>query len=178
MGIFDTPDFEQMLKSGDMPRLVHYANYVKDPELSAQAMKVASRDVYSIVEYLYETAVWTQQNSGHRGRRLPKRGIRQINEAAMLLRRIGARAITPLVDSVRMYDKYGDPEVNARALYFAIVFDVLEKMGARTADGLRELAVVKDKTISAAARDALQRLVDRGLLKSTGLQTRGSSPRP
>jgi len=176
MGIFDKPDFEQMVKAGDMPKLVHYANYIKDPELSAQAMKVASRDVYKIVEYLYETAVWTQHNSSNRGRRLPKRGIRQINDATVLLRRLGTRSVMPLVDSVRTYDEYGDPEENARELYFAIVFDLLEKMGARAAAGLRELAKAKDKTMRAPARDILERFVDRGLLETTGLTQRRSSP--
>jgi hypothetical protein len=170
VGIFDKPDFEQMLKAGDFPKLVHYANYVKDPALSAAAMKVASRDVSQIVEYLYETAMWTQKNSSNHGRRLPKRGIRQIDEATLLLRRIGAPAITPLVDSVRTYDEYGEPEETARELYFAIVFDLLEKMGARTAAGLRQLATNRDKTIKIPARDILERFVDRGLVKSTGLR--------
>jgi hypothetical protein len=159
-----------MLKNGDVPKLVHYANHVKDPALRAQAIKVASRDVNVVVEYLYETAVWTQKNSDNRGRRLPKRGIRQIEEATTLLRRIGARAITPLVDSVRAYDEYGAPEEDARALYFAIVFDLLEKIGARAADDLRDLAKVKDKSISGPARKTLKNLVDRGLIKATGRQ--------
>jgi len=169
VGIFDKPDFEQMLNSGDWPKLVHYANYVKDPELSAQAMKVAGRDVDRLVEYLYDTAVWTQQNSSNYGRRLPRRGIRQIDEATVLLRRIGAPSVTPLTQSVRAYDQYGDHDEKTRALYFAIVFDLLEKIGARAAVGLRELATVTDQTISAQAGDVLQRLVDRGLVKSTGL---------
>jgi hypothetical protein len=168
VGIFDRPDFEQMLKSGDWPKLVHYANYDKDRELSAQATKIAEREVYGLVEYLYETAVWTQQNSSNHGRRLPKRGIRQIDEATLLLRRIGAPAVAPLIASVRAYDDYGDPHEDARTLYFAVVFDLLEKMGALTVDGLRELAKMKDATISASAHDVLQHLVDRGLLESTG----------
>ena len=131
------------------------------------------RDVYRLVEYLYESAVWTQQNSGHRGRRLPRRGIRQINDAVALLRRIGTKAVTPLVESVRVYDKYGDPDDDLRTLYFTIVFDTLEKMGVRAAEGLRDLARMSDKTISVPARAALGHLVDRGLLESTGLRGRG-----
>ena len=74
MGIFDKPDFEQLLKDDDWPRLVHYANYVKEPALSAEATTIVSREVPRLVQYLYETALWTQKNSGNRGRRLPKRG--------------------------------------------------------------------------------------------------------
>ena len=54
-------------------------------------------------------------------------------------------------------------------LYFSIVFDALQRLGARSADGLRELAGVRDKSISAPAVEALQNLVDRGLIKSTRL---------
>ena len=76
-----------------------------------------------------------------------------------------------------VYDKYGDPNEDPRALYFAIVFDALNKMSSRaSAAGLRELARVKDKTISAPARDILQSYVDRGLLKSTGLGKPGLPP--
>jgi hypothetical protein len=167
VGIFDKPDFEEMLKNADWPKLVHYANYVKDPALSAEATNVAGRDVYKLVQYLYETAEWTQKNSSSHGRRLPRRGVRQINEATTLLRRLGSRSVAPLIDSVRLYDDYGDPDDRIRVLYFAIVFDVLEKMGAKTAAGLRELAKVGDKTVSAPARDVLQHLADRGLIESS-----------
>ena len=132
-------------------------------------MKAATRDLYKLVEYLYETAVWTQKNSSNRGRRLPGRGIRQINDATKLLLRVGAPSVKPLVESVRAYDLYGDPDEDARVLYFSIVFDLLQRLGARAADGLRELAGVRDKTISAPAVEALQNLVDRGLIKSTRL---------
>ena len=54
-------------------------------------------------------------------------------------------------------------------LYFSIVFDALQRLGARAADGLRELAGVRDKSISDPAVEALQNLVDRGLIKSTRL---------
>ena len=66
------------------------------------------------------------------------------------------------------YDRYGDPDDRVRVLYGAIVLDVLEKIGAKSAAGLRELAGVQDETISGLARDSLQRLVDRGLIESTG----------
>jgi hypothetical protein len=169
VGIFDKPDFEKMLAQGDWPRVVHYANYTKNAELSALATKVATRDLYKLVEYLYETAVWTQKNSSNHGRRLPGRGIRQINDATRLLMRVGAPSVEPLVESVRGYELYGDPDEDARVLYFSIVFDVLQRLGARAADGLRELAGVRDKSISAPAVEALQKLVDRGLIKSTRL---------
>ncbi len=177
MGIFDKPDFDKMLAQGDWPRVVHYANYTRDRELSAQAMKAASRDLYRLVEYLYETAVWTQQNSGNHGRRLPGRGVRQINDATKLLVRIGTPSVKPLVESVRAYDEYGDPDEDSRVLYFSIVFDALQRLGARAANGLRELAGVRDKSVSAPAVEALERLVDRGLIKSTGLPPRRRSSR-
>ena len=175
MAIFDKPDFDKMLQNADWPRLIHYANYTKDPEMSREATKVAARDPYRLVEYLYETALWTQKNASSRGRRLPRRGVRQINEATVLLRRLGSKAVTPLVDSVSAYDRYGDPDDRVRVLYGAIVLDVLEKIGAKSAAGLRELAGVKDETISALARDSLQRLVDRGLIESTGFPLPRSS---
>lgn len=177
MGIFDKPDFQRMSDRGEWPRLVHYANYLKDPESSAEATKVARREVVRLVEYLYESAVWAHQNSSQHGRRLPRRAITQINDATLLLRRIGAAAVPPLVASVHAYDDYGVPEETARALYLTIVFDTLEKMDTKAADGLRELAQVKDKTISGPAAEVLDRFVDRGLLKSTGLQRGRSSPK-
>ena len=169
MGIFDKPDFEKMLAAGDWPRVVHYATYTKDAELSALATKAATRDLYRLVEYLYETAVWTQQNSSSRGRHLPGRGIRQIRDATKLLVRVGAPSVQPLVASVRAYDEYGDPDENARLLYFSIVFDTLEKLGGRAAAGLRELAGDRDRSISDPAMEVLEHLVDRGLIKSTRL---------
>jgi hypothetical protein len=169
VGIFERPDFEKMLARGDWPRVVHYANYTKDVELSALATKAATRDLYRLVEYLYETAVWTQQNSSSRGRRLPGRGIRQIRDATRLLVRVGTPSVRPLVESVRAYDEYGDPDEDARMLYFTIVFDTLEKLGARAANGLRELAGARDKSISDPAVEVLEHLVDRGLIKSTRL---------
>ncbi len=177
VGIFDKPDFQRMSDRGEWPRLVHYANYLKDPASSAEATKVARREVVRLVEYLYETAVWARQNSSQHGRRLPRRAITQINDATLLLRRIGAAAVPPLVASVRAYDDYGVPEETARTLYLTIVFDTLERMGTKAAGGLRELARVKDKTIRGPAAEVLERFVDRGLLESTGLQTRRSSPK-
>ena len=175
MGISTSPIFDKMLAQGDWPRVVHYANYTKNRELSALAMKAVSRDLYRLVEYLYETAVWTKENSSNHGRRLPGRGIRQINDATNLLVRIGTPSVAPLVESVRAYDQYGDPDEDVRVLYYAIVFDALQRLGARAADGLRDLARVRDKSISDSAVKTLEQLVDRGLIKSTGLPRRPSS---
>lgn len=169
VGIFDKPDFEKMLAQGDWARVVHFANYTKNAELSGMAMKAATRDPYRLVAYLYETAAWTQKNSGNRGRRLPGRGIRQINDATKLLVRLGTPAVRPLIESVRVYDEYGEPDEDARVLYFSIVFDTLQRLGARAADGLRELAAVRDKSVSVPAVEALEHLVNRGLIKSTRL---------
>jgi hypothetical protein len=91
--------------------------------------------------------------------------------------RIGTPSVRPLVESVRAYDEYGDPDEDVRVLYFAIAFDALQRLGARSADGLRELAGVGDASISAPAAEALQHLVDRGLIRSTGLSTRRPSTR-
>jgi len=177
VGIFDKPDFEKLLAQGDWARVVHYANYTKNAELSGLATQAATRDLYRLVEYLYETAVWTQKNSGNRGRRLPGRGIRQITDASKLLVRTGTPSVEPLVASVRSYDDYGEPDEDIRVLYFSIVFDTLRRLGARAADGLRELAGVRDKSISVPAKEALQDLVDRGLIKSTRLPPRRPSRR-
>ena len=166
MAIFDKPDFEKMLQNEDWPMLVHYANYTKDQELRREATKVAGRDPYLLVQYLYETAQWTRQNTSMHGKRLPRRGIRQIDDAVALLHRLGSRAATPLASSVHLYGQYGDPDEEVRTLYFTIVFSILEKMGAKAADELRDLARADDEAIRAPARETLQRLLERGVIEA------------
>jgi hypothetical protein len=175
MSILGKPDFERMLEKGDWPMLVHYANYKKDLALSREATKVAARDPRRLVEYVYDTAVWAKLNAAGHGRKLPRRAIRQIDEAAALLRRLGSRAAGPLASSVRVYDEYGDPDENVRVLFFAIVFDTLERIGADAADELRDLAAMADEDVGAPAREILQRLADRGVIESTDAPRRGSS---
>ena len=61
--------------NGDMARLIDWANYTKSPEISKKALALLKRDPNGLVEYLYETAAWAQQNAGQHGRRLPRRGM-------------------------------------------------------------------------------------------------------
>ncbi len=114
MGIFSPPDFKKMLRDGDMPRLIYWALHDKAPPESRAAMKVLHREVDAVVEYLYETAMWAESHSVGRRKRLPTRSIRLLNEAGRALTRIGTRAVTPLVSSIRVYDAFGRPEENAR----------------------------------------------------------------
>jgi hypothetical protein len=66
--------------------------------------------------------------------------------------------------SLRAYGEYGDPDLKTRLLYFSLVFDVLERIGAPAADGLRTLARDSDEEVRDPAVDALRRLVDKGQL--------------
>jgi hypothetical protein len=121
------------------------------------------------VEYLYETAVWTQAHGSRRdGRRLPTRGITLLNETGRALAKIGAPAVVPLVDSVRLYETFGPLDDDVRFLYFTVVFDVLEKMGRVAADGLRELIESRDSSVRVPAKRVLRRLQKRGLLDDDG----------
>ncbi len=140
MGIFSPPDFEKMRREGDMPRMIYWALNEKTPTESRAAMKMLREDVYAVVEYLYETAEWAESHSVGRKRRLPTRSVRLLNEAGRVLTRLGTRAVTPLVSSIRAYDSYGSPEENARYLYHVLVFDILEKIGRPAVEGLRDLA--------------------------------------
>ena len=153
-----------MRRDGDFPRLIHWATYQKDPDSSRAALAVLRRDVYAVVEYLYETAAWAQSNSVGRRRRLPTRGISLLNEAVRGLAAVGAPAVRPLVDSVLIYTEYGSPDEDAKVLYYALVYDILEKIGREAVDGLRELAKSRDKDISRPAKEALRNLDSRGLL--------------
>ena len=53
-----------------------------------------------------------------------------------------------------------------RTLYFTIVFSILEKMGAKAAGELRDLARADDEAIGAPARETLQRLLERGVIEA------------
>ena len=164
MGIFSPPDFEKMRRDGDMPRLIYWALHVKAPTESRAAMTMLREDIYAVVEYVYETAMWAESHSVGRKKRLPTRSIRLLNEAGRALTRMGSGAVTPLVSSIRAYDAYGRPDENARYLYHVLVFDILDKIGGPAADGLRELAAGPHRDVRRLAREALEKLEARGLL--------------
>lgn len=65
---------------------------------------------------------------------------------------------------MRVYDEYGDPDEDAKYLYYVLVYDILEKIGRPAASGLRELAESPDGDISKPAKEALSKLKERGLL--------------
>jgi hypothetical protein len=164
MGIFSAPDFEKMRREGDMPRMIYWALNDKTPTESRAAMKILREDVYAVVEYLYETAEWAESHSVGRRRRLPTRSVRLLNEAGRALTRLGTRAVTPLVSSIRVYDSYGSPEENARYLYHVLVFDILEKIGRPAVHGLRNLASDPHDDVRKLAREVLEKFEVRGLL--------------
>jgi HEAT repeat protein len=164
MAIFGPPDFEKLQRNRDWPRLIYWALLDKEPDLRRQALKVLRDDVYQVVEYLYETAMWAEENSVGRRKRLPAHGVRRLNEAVSALARVGSAAVGPLVASVQTYDEYGRSEENARALYLALAFDILMKIGPRAVDGLRELAKDPHEDVRESAREVLGKLDARGLL--------------
>ena len=164
MALFDPPDLEKLKRNGDMARLIDWANYTKNPEVARKALALLKRDPNGLVEYLYDTALWTQQNAQQHGRRLPRRGISMLKDATGILVRLRAPVITPLVVSLLAYDEYGDPDLKTRLLYFSLVIDVLERIGEPAADGLRKLARESDEDVRDLAVEALGRLADNGLL--------------
>jgi len=166
MGIFDPPDIGKLKRDGDIPRLIYWALQDKHRDISRQARLELRSDVPAIVEYLYDTATWAQEHSVGRRKRLPSRSVRLLNEANSLLTALGARAVSPLVDSIRFYDEYGTEEEDARFLYHVLVFDILEKIGRPAVDGLRELTTDPHVDVRRWARDSLKKLEAHGLLDS------------
>lgn len=165
MGLFDMPDLEKLKRDGEYARLIDWASYTKNAEVGRQALAILKQDPYGLVYYLYETAAWTQRNSGHKGRRLPRRGILLLKNATNMLVKIGSPVVPPLVDSLSDYEHYGDPEIKTKLLYMSLVIDVLERMGNKAAArGLRTLAGQPDEDVRGPSKDALKRLSDRGLL--------------
>ncbi len=165
MALFDPPDLEKLKRDGEYARLIDWANYTKNAAIGKRALAILREDPYGLVYYLYETAAWTQRNSGHKGRRLPRRGIMLLKDASNMLVRIGSPVVPPLVDSLSDYEHYGDPEIKTKLLYLSLVIDVLERMGNKAAvRGLRALAGQADEDVRGPSRDALKRLSDRGLL--------------
>jgi hypothetical protein len=165
MALFDPPDLEKLKRNGDMARLIDWAHYTKNPEVARKALALLKRDPNGLVEYLYDTAVWTQQNAQQHGRRLPRRGISMLKDATGILVRLRGPVITPLVVSLLAYDQYGDPDPKTSLLYFNLVVDVLERIGEPAADGLRKLVRESDEDVRDMAAEALRRMSDRGLLE-------------
>lgn len=159
------PDFEHMLET-NMPLLVHHAIAAKEPASRREAIKIVSRDMLKLVQYLYETVVWAHENS-YRADKLPKVAVRRLDDASLLFRQLGAKAIDPLATSLRVYDEYGDPDEAVSILYFVVVLDILEKMGAPAVNRLCELTHATDTKLSQMAQEALGRLADRGLSERT-----------
>jgi hypothetical protein len=162
MGFFGKPDIEKMRRDGDIAGLVHWADFRRDRDLSRAAVTALRQNVYGVVEHLYETAAWAQAHGGRRS--LSPRGVYLLRETATALTKIGARAVTPLADSVRVYDSYGDPDADVRYLYLVVACEVLERIGRPARDELRALAKSPDRDVRTLAKGALASLERRGLL--------------
>ena len=165
MGIFSPPDFEQMRRRGDWPRLIYWTLYDKDPASCRAAREVLRSDPYPLVEYLYETALWAHEHRIGRQKQLPRRSVMLLNEATRALQRVGAPAVPPLVDAVTIYDEYGDPDEDMKWLLCCLVVDVLKNIGRPAAGGLLRLAASADESVAGLARETLDDLEVRGLLE-------------
>ena len=155
------PDLEKLKKLKEQrnyARLIDWANYGKDPVTSRAARALIAEDPYDLAEYLYETTEWTRKNSGHSGRRLPRRGVALLRQVTGMAVVIGEPMLRPLVDSVRAYDKFGDPDIKTKLLYFSVVFDTLTRMGGIARADLEAFTKDKDADISKLARQALKDL--------------------
>lgn len=153
-----------MRREKDVPRLIHWALFDKDPELSRAALRVLREEVYAVVEYLYETAMWAESHSIGRRKRLPSRGVRILDETVRILVRMGRTSVDPLVNSIITYDSWGRTDENAKVLYFLLVFDALEKIGKPAVSGLHELAADKREEVYKPARETIKKLDRRGIL--------------
>ena len=164
MKLFGKPDIERMRRDGDIAGLVHWADFRRDQSLSRAAVAALRENVYAVVERLFDTAVWAHAHRGPGRRGLSPSGVHRLNEITVALRKIGPPAVAPLADSVRLYGDYGDPDEHMRFLYFALVFDVLQKIGRPAANELRDLAEGADPDVREHAQEALSKLEARGQL--------------
>jgi hypothetical protein len=162
MGIFESPDFEQMRRKGDFPRLVDWALYTKQPQVSRAALASLRKDVPALVEYLYETAAWAQEHAIGRRKMLPQRSIRMLDQCVTVLVKLGEPSVRPLVAALRAYDDYG--EEAAKVLFQILAFECLQRIGAPAGDGLRLLAEDPHDDVAQRARDVMDWLDARGLL--------------
>jgi hypothetical protein len=157
------PDLDKLRKLKDQrnyARLIDWANYTKDPVTSRQAKALIAEDPYDLAEYLYETVQWTRKNSGHSGRRLPRRGINLLRQITGMAVTLGEPMLVPLADSVRAYPEYGDPDIKTKLLYYSVVFDTLTRMGGIARQDLEALSKEKDPDVRKLARQALKDLPD------------------
>jgi len=168
MAIFGGPDFEQLRRDRDWPRIIYWALNDKDIESRRSALAALRADVPAVVEYLYDAAAWAQSNSVGRRKHLPSRGVKLLDEATRALTRVGRRAVPPLVAAVSVYDEYGSPDEHTRFLFFALAFDVLERIGTSAVAGLRELEGDPHDDVTTQAREALAKLDARGLVDRDG----------
>jgi hypothetical protein len=160
MALFDKPDLEKLKQEHKYARLIDWANYQKDPAVRRQARQIIEADPAGLAEYLYETVYWTRRNSGHNGRRLPRRGISLIRQATGMAVAVGEPMLEPLAESLRVYAQYGDPDLKTMLLYYSVVFDVLHRMGTVARTTLLSLEREKDPEIKKHARQALKDLPD------------------
>ncbi len=158
MALFDKPDLQKLKEQRQYARLIDWANYTKDPAVSREARQLVESDPADLAEYIYETVYWTRRNSGHSGRRLPRRGMNLIRQASDMAVSIGEPIMVPLADSVRVYDQFGDPDIKTRLLYYHVVFDILLRMGAPARAALESLTREKDADVSKLAKEALENL--------------------
>ena len=157
------PDLEKLKKLKEQrnyARLIDWANFNKNPATSRAARDLIAQDPADLAEYLYETAEWTRKNSGHSGRRLPRRGVALLRQVTGMAVELGEPMLPPLVASLRAYPAYGDPDLKTRLLYFSLVFDVLTRMGNVARPDLEALAKDEDQDISKLARQALKDIPD------------------
>jgi hypothetical protein len=164
MRFFGKPDIEKMRRERDVGGLVHWADFRRDPDVMSAAVAGLRENATAAVEYLYETAARADKRKGASRRGLMPRDTYLLKEAVTALRRVGMPVVAPLADSVRVYDSYGSDEGHVRFLYFALVFDVLEKIGRPAASELRDLATSDDADVCASAREVLEKLKWRGQL--------------
>jgi hypothetical protein len=158
MALFERPDLEKLKRDHQYARLIDWANYTKDSSLSSEARAVLESDPAGLAEYLYETVYWTRRNSGHSGRRLPRRGMALIRQASGMAVSIGEPMLAPLADSLRVYDRYGDSDIKTRMLYYSVVFDILLRMGSIARGTLESLQRENDADLSKQAKATLKDL--------------------
>jgi hypothetical protein len=160
MALFDKPDLEKLKRERNYARLIDWAYYTKDPALSRKARELVAADPYDLAQYLYETVEWTKKNSGHSGRRLPRRGISLLRQVSGMAVSIGEPMLAPLADSLRVYGEYGDPELKTKLLYLSVVFDIFMRMGSLSRSTLKALTRDKDPEVSKQAKATLTDLPD------------------
>jgi hypothetical protein len=164
MKFFGKPDIEKMRRDGDVAGLVHWADFRRDKSVSRAAVAGLRENVYEAVMYLYETAASAHAHRGPGRRGLSPRGVYLLNETVGALVKVGARAVAPLADSIRVYNDYGDPDESMRFLYLALVFDTLQRIGRPAADEVRALSESSENDVRKLARQVLQKMDERGQL--------------